>query len=90
MHILLRTNIQDALKIADCRPEVKVNCRLQNVVFAISCSRCDVVVYVGETERPVQDRMREDLRDVRLQTDKPIMSHFRDTHNDGDLRFSVL
>ena len=41
--ILLRTSIQDALKITHYRPEVKVNCRLQNVVCVISCSRCDVV-----------------------------------------------
>ena len=57
--IRLRTSIQDALKIADYRPDVKVNCRLQNVVYAISCSRCDFVVCVGETETQVQNRMRE-------------------------------
>ena len=67
-----------------------MNCRLQKVVHAIRCSRCDVVVYVDETERQVQDRMKEHLRDVRFQRDKPIMSHFRDTHDDGDLWFSVL
>ena len=42
-----------------------MNCCLQKVVYAISCSRYDVVVYVGKTERQVQDRMREHLRDMR-------------------------
>ena len=34
--------------------------------------------------------MREHLPDVRLQGDKPIKIHFRDTYNDGDLWFSIL
>ena len=88
--ILLRTSIQDALRIADYRPEIKVNCRFQIVVYAISCSRRDVFVYVGEMERQVQDRMREHLRDARLQREKPIMYHFRDTYDDRDLWFSIL
>ena len=37
----------------------------------------------------VQDRLKEHLHDVRLQKDKPVC-HFRDTHRERDLRFSVL
>lgn len=88
--ILLRTDIQDTPGQATYQTEVKVNCRLQNVVYAIRCSRCEIAVYVGETERRIQDRMKEHLRDVRLQKEKPIMCHFRDTHRAEDLRFSVL
>ena len=34
--------------------------------------------------------VKEHLRAVRLQKDKPIMCHFQDTHCERDLRFSVL
>ena len=88
--ILLRTSIQDALRTADHRPEVKVNCRLQKVVYAISCSRCDVGGLCRRDGETSPGQMREHLRDVRLQRDKSIMSHFRTIHDDGDLRFSVL
>ena len=67
-----------------------MNCRLQNVVYAFRCSRCDVAVYVGEAERQLQNRMKEYLRHVRLLKDKPIMCHFRDTHCERDLRLSLL
>ena len=86
----MRTDIKDTLSLTTHWPEIKAKCRLQNVVDAISCSRFDVVVYVGETERHVQDRMKEHLRDVRLRKDKPILAHFGDNHDEKNLQFSVL
>ena len=79
--------IKDTLSLKTHQPE---NCLLQNVVYAISCSRCEFVVYVGETERQVQDRLKVHLRDVRLRKYKPIMAHFGDNHDERDLQFSVL
>ena len=68
-----------------------VHCELRNVVYAISCKRCNSVVYVGETERQLKERMKEHLRDVRLDKDKPINEHFsRSGHSHTDLQFSVL
>ena len=68
-----------------------VNCQQRNVVYAINCARCGVVVYVGETERQLQERMKEHLRDVRLEKDKPINGHFSaSNHSCADLRFSIL
>ena len=87
---LMRTDIKDTLSLTTHRPEIKVNCRLQNVVYAISSSRCDVVVYVGETEWQDQDRMKEHLRAVRLRKDKPILAHYGDNHDERDLQFSIL
>ena len=43
-----------------------VNCKEKNVVYAISCRLSERVVYVGETERQLHERMREHMRDVRL------------------------
>ena len=56
-----------------------MNCHLQNVVYTIRCSRCDIAVNVRGTDRQLQDRMKEHLWDVKLQKDKHIMCHFRDT-----------
>jgi hypothetical protein len=61
------------------------------VVYAISCVQCKKVIYVGETERSVGERMQEHMRDVRTKTDKPINVHFNDgQHNPDTLSFSVL
>jgi hypothetical protein len=34
------------------------------------------MVYIGETERTVKERMTEHMRDVRYQNSKPINRHF--------------
>ena len=39
--------------------------RRDGVVYRIPCGECDAV-YIGETGRPVQERMKEHERDVRL------------------------
>ena len=44
----------------------------------------------GETERQLEDRIKEHSRDDRQLKDKPIIYHFRDTHCERDLRFGVL
>ena len=68
-----------------------VNCKEKNVVYAISCRICERVVYIGETERQLHERMREHMRDVRLKKDKPINYHFSQmNHFRSDLRFTVL
>ena len=53
-----------------------VNCKEKNVVYAISCRLCESVVYVGETETQLHERMREHIRDVRLKRDEPRNYHF--------------
>ena len=69
----------------------KVNCTQRNVVYGISCAKCDKIVYVGETERQLRERMKEHLRDVRQKSEKPINAHFSLTgHSEADLRFTTL
>ena len=50
---------------------------------------CRKTVYVGETERSVKERIGKHLRDVKNQTEKTIMRHFRG-HTVEDVRFKVL
>ena len=53
--------------------------------------RCDSIVYVGETERELQERMWEHLRDVCLRKAKPINSHFgKKGQGPEELAFTVL
>ena len=68
-----------------------VNCKEKNVVYAISCRICERVVYVGETERQLHERMGEHMRGVCLKKDKPINNHFfQMNHSHSDLRFTIL
>ena len=61
------------------------------MVYAIICTKCRSTVYVGETERELQERMTEHLRDVRLRKDKPINFHFGEKgHTQHDMAFTVL
>ena len=66
------------------------NCRQHSVVYSISCKKCETVVYVGETERQLNERMTEHLRDIKLQRDKPINGHFlKKDHSEEDAVFSI-
>ncbi|KAH3741049.1 hypothetical protein DPMN_047767 [Dreissena polymorpha] len=67
-----------------------VTCRTRNVIYGIGCNKCECVVYVGETERQIRERMSEHLRDVRLHKEKPITTHFDSSHCDDNMYFSVL
>ena len=49
------------------------------------------MVYVGEAERQLNERMTEHLRDIKLQRDKPINGHFsKKDHSEEDAVFSIL
>ena len=48
---ILKSDILVTCKKARYPTEVKKSCCLQYVVYLIRCSRCDVVVFVKETER---------------------------------------
>ena len=66
-----------------------VDCNTTNLIYCLLCDKCNVVVYVGETERSLKERLTEHLRDVRNGADKPINKHFSN-HTDQDVRVAVL
>jgi hypothetical protein len=45
-----------------------------NVVYAVHCKKCKHIVYVGETETMLKDRIQNHLSDIRTfkKYDKPI------------------
>ena len=49
-----------------------------NVVYAVFCTKCKHVVYVGETETQLKERIQNHLSDIRThkQYDKPVSIHF--------------
>lgn len=88
--IMCRDPVKDTSGGESYSVPANVNCQTRNVIYAISCTRCSMLVYVGETGRQLKDRMGEHLADVRLRRDKPISHHFDTTHTDRDLMFSAL
>ena len=72
----------------------KLTCEIANVVYCIHCKRCGKM-YIGETLRPLRDRLTEHIRDVKGQMksalDTPVSGHFkRVDHNPAMLRIQVL
>ena len=51
--------------------------------------KCNCAIYVGETERPLKERVSEHLRDIKKSVEKPIKSHFKN-HSEKDIRYAVL
>ena len=52
-----------------------INCRTPHVVYVISCLRCHLQ-YVGETSRPLADRLRDHLSCIRTRKNSAIGLHF--------------
>ena len=72
-------------------PVRDATCHTCNVVYGIICMRGDSIVYIGERERVLHERMGEHLRDVHFCREKPINSHFGEKgHGPEYLAFAVF
>ncbi|KAI8781018.1 E3 ubiquitin-protein ligase XIAP X8 [Biomphalaria glabrata] len=60
----------------------KFNCNSRGVIYAIICSRCQMV-YIGNTGRTLKTRLQEHLRDIRNFATKPVSIHFNNPHHRG-------
>lgn len=52
-----------------------LSCRSSNIVYLITCRRCNIQ-YVGETGRPLGDRLTDHRSNIRNKKDTPIGIHF--------------
>ena len=56
----------------------RFTCTTTNLVYVIICKRCKIL-YVGETQRRMADRITEHLRSIKLNTDGfPVAKHFNE------------
>ena len=67
------------------------HCQMCNVVYVISCRVCGKL-YIGETERSFETRLKEHLSGVRLgNSNYPVARHFQTAgHSVQDLRAQIL
>lgn len=67
------------------------HCQLCNVIYVITCLKCSKL-YIGETERSFETRLKEHLAGIRLgHTNLPVARHFcAPGHSAQDLRAQIL
>lgn len=54
-----------------------INCKTCNIVYLVTCRKCRQQ-YIGETSRPLADRINDHLSAIRLRKQTPIGLHFND------------
>ncbi len=71
-----------------------IHCRSHNVVYAVYCTKCKHIVYVGETDTKLKDRIQNHLSDIRTKKtkkDKPVSIHFNSKgHSIENFKFAGI
>lgn len=66
-------------------------CQLVNLIYGLHCEKCNHYVYVGETERSLNERIKEHLADIRHDRDTAVAEHFnQEDHCKEDITVQVL
>ena len=61
----------------------QVTCRSNNIVYCLICTKCGKQ-YVGQTKRPLVERLREHMRNINQNTDIHIVGkHFNESDHNG-------
>ena len=87
--MIRRDDIKDTRNKRSFAVVSDAHCKDQNLIYALLCKKCDKIVYVGETERTLKERIDEHKRDIKYQKEKPIMRHFIN-HGVRDLQVAVV
>ena len=67
----------------------QVTCRSNNIVYCLICKQCGKQ-YVGQTKRPLVERLREHMRNINQNTDIHIVGrHFNEPDHEGIKSLSV-
>jgi hypothetical protein len=69
-----------------------ISCELKNVIYCITCKKCKAQ-YIGETCRPIRQRIYEHLYSITKQDPKqtPVSRHFHQAHHSiNDLEFTII
>jgi hypothetical protein len=68
----------------------RLNCKSQNIIYLITCTQCRLQ-YVGETARPLADRLANHKSTIRHFKDTPIATHFNQhDHAIRDLKITPI
>ena len=67
---------EEAVKLRTKPVDPRNICKTINLVYGLYFIICKNVLYVGETERTVEERMKEHLADIRHKRDKAVAIHF--------------
>lgn len=65
-----------------------IDCKTSNIVYLVTCRKCNLQ-YVGESGRPLADRINDHLSAIRNRKDTPVGLHFNSTSHTLS-HFSVM
>ena len=81
--------IKSAVTIKEYNTRSKVTCRSNNLIYCLCCKTCRKH-YVGQTKRPLVERLREHLRNINQKNDIHIVGrHCNEPDHDGSKSLSV-
>ena len=67
----------------DYNTRSQVSCRSNNIVYCLCCTKCGKH-YVGQTKRPLVERLREHVRNINQNTDIHIVGrHYNESDHNG-------
>jgi hypothetical protein len=69
------STVRSHINCRDYKTIGNINCKTNNIIYLISCNLCNQQ-YVGETSRPLADRVNTHLSCIRTNKDTPVGLHF--------------
>lgn len=75
LYIKPGSTIRSHINCKDFKIIGNINCKTSNIIYLISCNLCNQQ-YVGETSRPLADRVNTHLSCIRTKKDTPVGLHF--------------
>ena len=80
-------------KFINLPPRHRYTCELSNVIYIINCTECGLQ-YIGETKRPIRQRMYEYYRSIQkfnAVNSTPVSRHFtQPKHSVRNMEFSIV
>ena len=70
----------------------QINCKTVGVIYAINCTKCEKVIYVGQTGDTLYQRMLLNFSKIRTKkTEDPVANHFiQNNHSITNLKVTAI
>ena len=83
-HVKTTTSVTSRTTKQTIHIPINSNCISSNLIYIIECSKCGIQ-YVGQTSNTLTTRLRQHLRDIRLNNEfKAVSNHFNSTNHNID------